>query len=169
MQTKYLSIINLNVPNESFSKQSNQAIQIDEKDINANAYSIVLTKEKLNDLIIKILEEVKQDETLISKFGEFDNIDEVITSINKSNIGEEESKIVVYETEETTVRITIQNPDYKIDLDILQDETENYISLSYEDIANDEKKVVTYKKTSTESSIGFTTKEDDETKEYNFA
>ena len=169
LQTKYLSIINLNVPNESFSKQSNQAIQIDEKDINANAYSIVLTKEKLNDLIIKILEEVKQDETLMSKFGEFDNIDEVITNINKSNIGEEESKIVVYETEETTVRITIQNPDYKIDLDILQDETENYISLSYEDIANDEKKVVTYKKTSTELSIGFTTKEDDETKEYNFA
>ncbi len=61
LQTKYLDIIKTNSAKENFSKQKNQTIQVDGKTIYANAYILTLSKEQINQIYLKILEEVKKD------------------------------------------------------------------------------------------------------------
>ena len=111
LKTKYLTIINENVSRKKFSKQSNQVISIDDKNLRANAYVLTLTKEQFNNLIIKIIEEMKQDEIVLSKIEQIqamlqDNnfykdvdltqqftakLDDKISTIRRNNIGEEDA------------------------------------------------------------------------------
>lgn len=185
LKTKYISIINSNISKENFSKQQ-QLIQIDGKDIEANSYILIMTKEQLNNIYIKILEEVKQDEVILAKIDKLQTIlgkyqstettalrekftariDNLITDITRNNIGQDETKIIVYENNQTTIRTTIQHPDYQINIDVLQSETNNYMQISYQDIASEEEQVLTYKKGKEETSIIFDNTEDGKTIQY---
>lgn len=185
LKNKYISIINSNVSKENFSKQQ-QIIQIEGKDIEANSYILTMTKEQLNNLYIKILEEVKQDEVILAKIdnlqtvlGKYQSteitalrekfttkIENLITDITRNNIGQEETKIIVYENNQTTIRTTIQHPDYQINIDVLQSETENYMQVSYQDSVSEEQQVLTYKKAKEETSIIFDNTEGGKTIQY---
>ena len=186
MKNKYISIINTNIAKESFSKQKDQTIEIDRKKVNVNAYTLTLTKEQMNQLYIKILEEVKQDEIILSKldalqavFAKYQmekianpresfvkSIDEMIESINKNNIGQEESKIIVYENYHNTVRTVIQNPEYEITIDVLSLTTDNHIQVNYRDIANKKEQQLTYKKEEETTTIDLKNLEGQKTVEY---
>ncbi len=187
LKTKYLTIINTNVAKESFSKQKDQTIEINKKNVNVNAYTLTLTKEQMNNLYIKMLEEVKQDEIILAKMDEIqalldkyqlgeentnvrdefvESIDERITKIIQNNIGQEEAKIIVYENYHNTVRTVIQNPEYEITLDVLSLQNENYIQLSYQDIENKTEQVITYKKEENQTTSSIKMIEGQETKEY---
>lgn len=187
LKTKYLTIINTNVAKESFSKQKDQTIEINKKNVNVNAYTLTLTKEQMNNLYIKMLEEVKQDEIILAKMDEIqalldkyqlgeentnardefvESIDERITKIIQNNIGQEEAKIIVYENYHNTVRTVIQNPEYEITLDVLSLQNENYIQLSYQDIENKIEQVITYKKEENQTTSSIKMIEGQETKEY---
>ncbi len=187
LKTKYLTIINTNVAKESFSKQKDQTIEINKKNVNVNAYTLTLTKEQMNNLYIKMLEEVKQDEIILAKMDEIqalldkyqlgeentnardefvESIDERITKIIQNNIGQEEAKIIVYENYHNTVRTVIQNPEYEITLDVLSLQNENYIQLSYQDIENKIEQVITYKKEENQTTSSIKMTEGQETKEY---
>lgn len=187
LKTKYLTIINTNVAKESFSKQKDQTIEINKKNVNVNAYTLTLTKEQMNNLYIKMLEEVKQDEIILAKMDEIqalldkyqlgeentnardefvESIDERITKIIQNNIGQEEAKIIVYENYHNTVRTVIQNPEYEITLDVLSLQNENYIQLSYQDIENKTEQVITYKKEENQTTSSIKMTEGQETKEY---
>lgn len=188
LKTKYLTIINENVSRRRFSKQSNQVISIDDKNLRANAYVLTLTKEQFNNLIIKILEEMKQDEIVLSKIEQIqamlqDNnlykdvdltqqftakLDDKISTIRRNNIGEEEAKILVYENNGNTVKTTIQSPDYEISIEILQDETGKYSKISYIDNLSAEEKSFTYKNTPEEMSINYSNNENGKMSQYNF-
>ena len=187
LKTKYLTIINENVSRKKFSKQSNQVISIDDKNLRANAYVLTLTKEQFNNLIIKIIEEMKQDEIVLSKIEQIqamlqDNnfykdvdltqqftakLDDKISTIRRNNIGEEEAKILVYENNGKTVKTTIQNPDYEMSIDILQDETEKYAKISYIDNLSAEEKSFAYKNTPEEMSINYSNNENGKMSQYN--
>ncbi len=188
LKTKYISIITSNASKDNFSKQKNQMIQMAGKNIKVNGYVLTVTKEQLNDISIKMLEELKQDEIILTRidrlqtiiapyqFGETINLreqfvkklEDLITDITKNNIGKDATKIIVYESNQTTIRTVIQHADYEIKIDILPSQAEDYIQISYQNIISKLEKVLTYEKTSEETSIVFTNKKDGKTIEYSF-
>ena len=134
LQEKYINIISENISNDKYSKQKNAMITIGDKSINTIAYSVTLTQEQANDIYIKILEKLKEDEIIINKLGQLepvalifnvikndenaqnnnylediyvDKIEEVIENIRKNNIGTDEVKYTVYVANGKTVRTQI--------------------------------------------------------------
>ncbi len=186
VKNKYLNLLNQNVSDENFSKQKNQTIQIDGKTINVNAYSLTLTKEKMNHIYLKMLEEIKQDEIILQKIDDLQtwlepyqvetnlkekfvqNIDDLIENITRNNIGQEKAQITVYENYHTTVRTVIENPDYEITIDLLSLLEENYAQISYQNIKDKKKQVISYKKEGEQISIGFENTQREKTKKYYF-
>lgn len=186
--TKYISIIVSNISKDNFSKQKDQNIQIDGKNIKANAYVLTVTKEQLNDMYIKMLEELKQDEIILSRIDKIQNllekyqtdeivnlreqfvknVENLITDITKNNIGQEEAKIIVYENNRTTVKTTIQAPNYEINIDILSYQSDKYAQISYQNTTSgkEQEQVFTYKKTEEETSAALKNTKDGETTEY---
>ena len=151
---KYVSIIGQNISTENFSKQSRQAITINGQNYITNAYVLTLTKEQLNTIYINLLQAVEQDETILNKIEILQNkIDEVtlgnnninlkeeltnaidlrIRRINQSNIGTDETRIIVYESDGQTLRTRIETQDYQINLDYVQLVNGNFAELLIED------------------------------------
>ena len=186
IKNKYINLINRNLSDDNFSKQKNQTIQMDGKAINVNAYTLTLTKEQMNSIYLKMLEEMKQDEIILEKLDDLQiwlepyqmeaemnlreefiqKIDSLMSDITRNNIGQEQAKITVYENYHTTVRTVIQNPEYEITIDLLSLSEENYVQFSYQDEKNKKKQVVTYKKTGRQTSIDFERTEKEQTKKY---
>lgn len=186
IKNKYINLINRNLSENNFSKQKNQTIQMDGKAINVNAYTLTVTKEQMNSIYLKILEEMKQDEIILKKIDDLQiwlepyqmeaemnlreefiqKIDSLMSDITRNNIGQEQAKITVYENYHTTVRTVIQNPEYEITIDLLSLSEENYVQFSYQDEKNKKKQVVTYKKTGRQTSIDFERTEKEQTKKY---
>lgn len=185
---KYMNIINSNVAKENYSKQKDQIIQINQKKVNVNAYTLIVTKEQMNHIYIKILEELKQDEVILSKVDKIqatwekyqleegnlreqftNSIEELITEITKNNIGQDEAKITVYENYHNTVRTVIQSPEYEITVDVLSLQTENYIQISYQDRKEEKQYMLTYKKEAEEKTISFKNITGEKTIEYSFS
>ena len=147
----YKNIILDNIAKDSFGKQKNALITIQNQEITANAYYIKVTKEQYNNLVIKILEQIKQDDIILQKIEnimiflkeytkdqQYDiskddikqKIDKKIEDIKNNNIGQEEVRITVYENNRTTVRTSIETPEYKIILDTLKNENNIYIQFT---------------------------------------
>lgn len=178
LKTKYLDVINHNISKENFSKQTNQVVQIDGKNINTNAYILTVTIEQLNNIYIQMLEEVKQDEIILAKIDKLQsllekyqneeiaeennmrnqfqkNIEELIADITKNNIGKEEAKIIVYESNQVTVKTTIQNPNYEIDLEVLSYPSQDFVQVSYKNTTagKEQDKDVIYRKSDEEANV----------------
>lgn len=185
IKTKYINIINSNISKDKYSKLTNQNIQIDGKTMEANAYVITITKEQLNDIFIKILEEISKDEMVLTKIDKIQTlletyatsetinlreqfigeVEKLITNITRNNIGQEEAKIIVYETKQKTIKTIIQHPDYEIYMDLLSSGTGNYIQVSYQNTKSKKEQVFTYKKEKEETNIILENVQD-KTKEY---
>ena len=154
---KYTSIITQNIGKTSFRRQKNQVVEINGQNYLANAYSLVLTKEQLNNVYINILENLKEDEIILNKIDEIQNkinqltlgennqdlkneftqkIDLTIGRIRQTNIGTEETKIIVYENSGKTISTSIQTQEYQINLNCLN---------GYNELVFNENDTVTYK------------------------
>ena len=154
---KYTSIITQNIGETSFQRQKNQVVEINGQNYLANAYSLVLTKEQLNNVYINILENLKEDEIILNKIDEIQNkinqltlgennqdlkneftqkIDLTIGRIRQTNIGTEETKIIVYENSGKTISTSIQTQEYQISLNCLN---------GYNELVFNENDTVTYK------------------------
>ena len=191
IQTSYLAILKEDLVAENFSKHPNQTIQIGDKTIKANAYTLTVTKEQLNNIYIKMLEQVKEDEHILSKMDEIETllgslkkeeektlrtqfIEEVekqITKITKNNIGNEEAKITVYESNQVTVRTLIQNEGYEITMDLLSYGKSDYLQLSYQDatIGKEEEKTFIYQKEDGSTTIQIKNKQKEKIVQYSLA
>lgn len=148
LKERYFELFVQETDKTNFEAQKNQTIVINGKNINANEYSLKLTKEQLNNAYIRILENIKEDEVVLGKIDNIQNamkqflngkeikeeiikeIDEKIDEIRKNNIGNEETKIIVYENQGKTVNTTIQGPDYEINIDCISEEVGQFIELS---------------------------------------
>ncbi|MCF0126462.1 MAG: hypothetical protein HUJ68_12060 [Clostridia bacterium] len=131
-------LIDKKFDNNNFKKEKNKTIIIDESKILLNEYSLAISKEKMNNLYIDILNTMKNDEIILKKIDEiqsivdkFDfiseekislkdefnqNIEDLIEEINKNNIGSEEICISIYEYKGETIGISIPLMDKQIDL-----------------------------------------------------
>ncbi len=155
LNKKYTTILSQEFSKDKFEKQKNQTITIDQKDLITNAYILNMTKEQFNNMYIKVLENLKEDEIILKKIEKLQkmidqtklisldniNLKEIITTkiekkieeINKNNIGNEQTKIIVYEINGKTVRTTIKGVDYQIDYDYLQKEEEKLVEVSFKE------------------------------------
>lgn len=189
IKNKYMNIINRNMTKDNFSKQKNQTIQINGKNIRANSYTLTITKEQLNAIYLKMLEEMKQDEMILTKIDNLQTIlekyqltteetsfkeqfiqqiEDHITQINRNNIGIDETKIIVYEANGITVSTMIQTSEYEIYMDLITNPEENYMQIAYKDNTQgkEQENTVTYQKTTQKMSIVFDDKKDGKTKQY---
>lgn len=91
----YSKLILDNIPEEKFELQENIAIQNATEDVAVTNYYLSLNQDELNALIIKVLENVKEDEELINKIAvkdeETENNNESETPIIESVPNQEEN------------------------------------------------------------------------------
>ena len=136
----YTKLVTSNVSKDKFYKQKNTLITINNQDVNTNAYYIKMTIEEYNNLYIKMLEQLKEDEIILSRIDTIEttikekypdyksedtlrnkfinNIEDKIKDIQNNNIGSDEVKITVYENKGTTARVAIEKTTEKILLDL---------------------------------------------------
>lgn len=165
LKNKYSNLLEEQVSKQNISKKSNEIITINDQQINTKSYSLTLTKEQMNNLYLAILQMIKEDEIILNKLSSIDSaftsyysifegenktdlkaefvndINSTIKKINETNIGNEQTNIIVYESNKNTVRTTIQYVDYEINFDILQSNGEQYVELSINN--NDDSKIQT--------------------------
>lgn len=193
LSQKYLGIIGSGFSKDNFSKKSNQVIKINNKDVNTNVYILKMTKEQLNDTYIKILEELKQDDIILSKLDKIqeigklyttlnsvkenslkeefvEEIEDKIEEINSNNIGQDETRVEVYENNKATIRTSIITNEYRINYDWLQEENNKYAQISMEDTTTDEenKQSITIKKENENIKIEFEEKSEENAKTISF-
>lgn len=180
LKTKYLSIIGSGFSKENFEKKSNETIKINDRDVKANIYILKMTKEQLNDIYIKVLEELKQDEIVLNKLDALqemanlyksvdssvntdfkekfiEKVDDTIEEINSKNIGEDEIDIEVYESNKVTIRTSIITPEYSLNFDYLPEEKKNYVQINYENKSTEDanKKTITLVKEENKKSMNY--------------
>ena len=136
----YLNVLKNNISKDKYYKQAQNLITVNNKDVYTNAYYIKLTREEYNNLKIKMLEQLAQDEIILAKidkieetikekYNSFDedkslkeefkeNIEDEIKDIQDNNIGNDEVKITVYESKGKTVRTSIEMNTDKLNIDI---------------------------------------------------
>lgn len=148
LKSKYLDIIIKNVSTDNFKKQSGGIITINQKETSVNSYTITLTKEQLNNIYIDILEQIKQDDIILSKISKLqhliilnnstdikDNfieyINNVIKNIKDNNIGQDEVNITVYENKGQTVRTSIEHATEKVTFDIIKEDKSISLNIDY--------------------------------------
>lgn len=189
LQNKYANIFNQNISKDKFSKQSNVTITINDKKIQTDAYILSFSKEELNNVFIKFLETISQDEIILNKLDNLQNLIDMygnnseenkikdefvkyikdrIEEIQNKNIGSQETKIIVYENMHNTVRTMIQTDEYEVILDYYKSGEEIYCQLSKEDLDTtlDNKLVIIYKNNGKEIDINYTNKTGEDTKTY---
>ena len=162
LQNKYVEILMKNATENEFSKKKDVVITINNKKIKTNAYTRTLTKEQLNNIYIEILNQLKQDDIIISKIEEIDNIihqynvmvnnkneeisikekyikeiDEKIKEIQSTNIGNDTRKITVFESGMKAIGMQIESDEQIILITTIKEE--NSISYEYLKQKNTEK------------------------------
>ena len=171
MLNTYMNIIQSNVSSDKYYKQSDALITVNNKDLKTNAYYIKLTVEECNNIYIKLLEQITNDEVILSKVDLIEKkikekyqdheedktlrekfieyINSEIEKIKNNNIGNEEVKITVYENNEKTVRTSIEKSGQKLTIDMYNDSTIKIDNVKIGD--NTEEQVLRIDKTENET------------------
>lgn len=180
----YLNIIQMNVTKDRYDKQRNTLITVNNQDVQTNAYSITLTFEEYNNMYIKVLEQIQQDEIILSKIDKIVNyleeisseesnikgkelkglfigyIQEKIEEIQNNNIGNDEVKITVYESKGKTVRTNIERTANKITLDLYNESAIKINQILLEE--NTEEKTLKIEKNSSDIIMEYTSVQNNE-------
>lgn len=154
LQNRYVGILMKNITDDKVSKKQDVSIAVNDKKINTNAYIVTLTKEQLNNIYIEMLNQLKQDDIILSKIKEIEKIkhqynvmkneqeienlvkeefakeiDEKIKEIQNSNIGNDIRKITVFENDMQTVAMQIECNEYTTTITTINNE--NNITYEY--------------------------------------
>ena len=180
----YLNIIQMNVTKDRYDRQRNTLITVNNQDVQTNAYSITLTFEEYNNMYIKVLEQIQQDEIILSKIDKIVNyleeisseesnikgkelkelfigyIQEKIEEIQNNNIGNDEVKITVYESKGKTVRTNIERTANKITLDLYNESDIKINQILLEE--NTEEKTLKIEKNSSDIIMEYTSVQNNE-------
>lgn len=172
LKEKYTNLLKKEVSAKNISKGSNQIIQIGEQKVKASSYTLTLTKEQMNNIFLKLLEEIKQDDIILNKLGNIsdlediyytttknnnaenlktkfvDNIEELIRKISSANIGNDATKITVYQSNKNTVKTVIEYTGYQISLDILNQNNTKYMEVNIQNDNTSSTKKIVYKEDS---------------------
>lgn len=164
LKEKYINIINSNIKNQSYSKKKGVSLKINDKTYDTNAYILTISKEKFNDIYVKVLEELKKEDIILNKITDIDNqindcykaidstaqsnlkqeyidkIEEKIKNIQNSNIGTENRVITVYENRKTAISLSIESENKTAGLDVINSGTTNFINILQKENTKDNEK-----------------------------
>ena len=157
LKEKYTNMIIETVLNGTFSSNRKCMITYNNNTVKAKAYTVTISSEQVEKLIIQVLNSLKTESAITKNIGNIsyeDKIDEEIRVISE----EKEVpaiKITVYEQKEDTIRTVVETGEYKIVLEnyneneqlksnmqinkVTSDQTDGYnIELTKETIENQE-------------------------------
>ena len=167
LQERYLKIISDNISKDKFSKQRNALITVNEKSFETTAYSISVSEEEMNNLYVKILEQIKTDDIILNKISQFENyayiansikdkklstdynfledkfikmIDDTIEQIIQNNIGTGTVKLSVYVLNGNTIRTQLIQDAKQVVIDLDTDDKKTEIHIQ-DRTANQEKEI----------------------------
>ena len=143
IKDQYSKIITDAVIQGNFSKQKNAVITYDNASTKTNAYTVTLTSQQVEDMIVKILNNAKQDTSILDKFsGYFDEdnfknqIDDLIDKIT-NELEIPSAKITVYENNKKTIRTVIEFGVNKVIVENSEKDGENISDLKFSITLND--------------------------------
>ena len=190
--SKYVKILINEFSKGNFSKKKNENIKINNQTVNTNKYELKITIEQINDIYIKLLEELKQDDVILAKFENAQkyynsyalltskqeknlkdnfvkNIENKINEIKSNNIGQDEVTVSVYENNKKTVRTLITTKDYQLCYDFISNEN-IYSQFSYTDTQEEKEqsKKVTLNKKENKIDLNYEEIEDESEKNISF-
>ena len=123
---KYTNILKDVVLNGAFSKNKNIIIKYNNNDVEANAYTVVLSSEQVGNMLIQILNNVKSENITLFKENIETSIDDIINKISENTMPE--IKITVYEQNGQTIKTIIEVNSYIISIEnIVQNGTLKFI------------------------------------------
>lgn len=130
IKNTYLPILQNSIPEEAFSKKKDVAINVYNKNLSVNEYSLVLNKTQVQHILIQVLETLKQDTATLNILldrTEYETVEElkeaIQNQINEMNLNKEEIVgylvINLYESQGALHRteIIIQEEAITIDFD----------------------------------------------------
>ena len=149
---KYTSLIYNNIAEENFTKSKDVVITLNGKTITTNAYILTLNMQDIKNLVIQLLETLKQDEIVLSKLEVLDEmlqeyteetikesfidaIQKEIDDLKAKTITQDESiTTTLYEQNKKTVRIKLEQQLEYITLDTIEVEGKKQIDVNYTNI-----------------------------------
>ena len=164
LKDKYLRIITDNLANASYTKQKGIVLEINGVQYNTNSYSVKMTKEKFNDIYIQILQEIQEEDIILTKLENIDNkmntcynliqnektsnlkqdfidkINDKIEEIQNTNIGNDERTISVFETDGVAISLSVDTEENFVGLDVVNTNDSNFINLLGNEKIEDQEK-----------------------------
>lgn len=125
---KYLQIIKDNLEDSSFSKV---------KGMNSEGYCLEISNQKILNIIVKVLENLKDDEQTLDKINDFlgtiynsEDIDILVQYLSKIELNEAKSRITIYQKDGKLCKIDIQFND-QINFSITKNSTDNDVNYNF--------------------------------------
>lgn len=134
IEKTYSDIIKQNIPEESYSVEKDVTVKIDGADVKTNAYKLTLTEEQLKNVLVKVLETLKEDDTtldlIVSKVNQImepyetmgvsmqsekitketliEGIEDVLNELNQTSVTTDKAlEVVVYATKDGKTKFEI--------------------------------------------------------------
>ena len=143
LKSKYLNILVEELLNGTFGKQRSAMITYNDATTKTNAYWISLNSEQVTNLLLKMLNNIKNETEILDKLQIFMSkedtlkfIDETINKVNEE-LEIPTIKVIVYEQNQKTIRTDIEVGLYKISIDNVEENGQNVTKISYSDFNNE--------------------------------
>lgn len=138
LKNKYFNIITTAILNGEFEKQRDAIITYNNVTTETNAYSVFLTNEQVENMLIEILNNAKAEPEIIDRENAIKQIDEIINQISEE-LEIPAIKITVYEQKQKTIRTDIEVETNKITIENIEQDGEiktkiNYLKLNDEEV-----------------------------------
>ncbi len=138
LKQTYTDIINTNLTNSNFSKQTDVMITINGKTVTVNAYVLTIRPDQYKNILKKVMEQLKNDSIILSKIEAIDilnasddenslkqmyinNIDEMLQELETTEY-KDNLVVNVYEQEGKTVRVKVEEGFYTITIDTIEND-----------------------------------------------
>lgn len=114
LKSKYMKILTDSIAKGTFSKQKKAMITYNNATTKTNAYTVSLSSQQVENMLIQILNTAKSDTTLLDKFSSFVDEEDINAQIDEQirKITEEYEiptlKITVYENSKKTIRTVVE-------------------------------------------------------------
>lgn len=144
---KYLKVINNQIPKEKYTSKKDVTIVVDNKNVTTTAYSLELNQKEVIDVLTKVLDTLKTDETTLNIIVEkvklidnqtnittndiMNNIQELIDGLDDIQIIDDETlKITVYVNNGELVRTEITGGNDTITIDTEKNNTSERVIIT---------------------------------------
>lgn len=141
LKDKYWKLITSTILSGEFSKQKNIVITYNNNEVKTNSYSILLSNELVENLLIAILDNVKNETAILQKISDKQTFTNNIDKITEKIRGEIEIptiKITVYENKQNAIRTLFEVGKYSISIENTEQNKELTTKIKYSNV-NEEK------------------------------